>query len=483
MKALNREIVTKNLFWRLAERIGAQGVNFIVAIVLARILTPDDYGLVSLVMVLIAIMQVFVDSGLGNALIQKKEADETDFSTVFFFNIAICLLLYFLLFLTGPYIALFFHHEQLTPITRVLGLIIIISGVKNVQQAYISKNMLFKKFFFATLGGTLFSAVVGIVMAVRGYGVWALVTQQIMNAFVDTVILWATVRWRPVFQISFERFQGLFSFGWKLLLSSLLDTIYNNIRTLTIGKLYSPADLAYYNKANQFPSFIVTNANAAIDSVLFPTMASAQENKEHVRSMLRRSIKVTGFAVWPMMIGLAVIAPALVKVLLTEKWIQTVPYIRVFCIYYAFWPIHTANLNAIKAVGRSDVFLKLEVIKKIVGMAALVASLWYGPFAIAAAMTLTAPVSAVINAYPNRNLFEYGIRDQFSDVFSSVVAALLMGAAMAAVSLLSVSSFTELLLQLIVGTVTYMLISSRFNQEVFGYVVRLAKGIGKGSRI
>ena len=282
----NRKNITKNFFWRFAERCGAQGIAFVVSIVLARLLAPEAYGIIALVTVFTNILNVFVDSGMGNALIQRKNADDTDFSTVFFFNMLLCTVLYMGMFVAAPWIAAFYKDPELTGVIRVLSLTLIISGVKNVQQAYVSRTMQFKKFFFSTLGGTIGSAVIGIAMAYAGFGVWALVAQQIFNQAVDTIILWITVKWRPKLKFSFKRLKKLFAYGWKLLVSSLLDTVYNNIRQVIIGKVYSSADLAYYNKGKHLPYLVITNVNVAIDSVLFPAISSKQDEIDRVKAMI-----------------------------------------------------------------------------------------------------------------------------------------------------------------------------------------------------
>ena len=400
--------VISNFIWRFAERCGAQLVTFIVSIVLARILAPEDYGTIALVTVFTTILQVFVDSGLGTALIQKKNADDLDFSSVFYFNFVVCLVLYAAMFMAAPVIAKFYGDVTLTPIIRVISLTIVISGVKGIQQAYVSKNMLFKRFFFSTIGGTIFSAFIGIGLAKAGYGVWALVAQQLSNATVDTVILWITVRWRPRKNFSWERLKGLLSFGWKLLVSSLLDTCYNNLRNLIIGKMYSPSDLAFYNQGDKFPKLIVTNINTSIDSVLLPTMSSAQDDRERVKNMTRRAIKTSTYVMAPLMMGLAFCATPIVKLVLTDKWLPCVPFLRIFCITYMFWPVHTANLNAINAMGRSDWFLRLEIIKKIMGMAILLSTMWFGVMAMAYSLLLSSVLSQIINYWPNRKLLGYG---------------------------------------------------------------------------
>ena len=363
------------LIWRFMERCGAQGVNFVVSIILARLLAPELYGTIALITVFTAILEIFVDSGMGNALIQKKDADDVDFSSVFYFNMLMCVVLYGVMFISAPYIAKFYKDSELTPIVRVMSLVLIISGLKNVQQAYVSRTMQFKRFFFATLGGTIVAAVVGIWMAYEGYGVWALVAQNLVNKVIDTTVLWFTVKWRPKLLFSIKRLKGLVSYGWKLLASSLLDTVYNNLRQLIIGKLYSSSDLAFYNRGKQFPNFVITNINTSIDSVLFPAMSSQQDDTERVRSMTRRSIKISSYIMWPLMMGLAFTATSIVSLVLTDKWLPCVPFLRIFCFVYVFFPIHTANLNAIKAMGRSDLFLKLEVIKKVIGLIVLVLSL------------------------------------------------------------------------------------------------------------
>ena len=338
-------------FWRFAERCGAQGVNFIVSIILARLLLPKDYGIVALATVFISVLQVFVDGGLGNALIQKLDADDTDFSTVFYFNIIMCSIIYAGMFFAAPFIADFYGNKLITSVVRVLSLTIVISAIKNVQQAYVSRNLLFKRFFFSTIGGTIGSAVLGIAMAYMGFGVWALVVQQLTNLFVDTLILWITVKWRPKKVFSIARLKTLYTYGWKLLVSGLIDTVYNNIEQLIIGKLYSASDLAYYNKGRQFPNLTIVNINTSIDSVLFPAISASQEDKDKVKQITRRSIQISSYVVWPIMVGMMVCARPLVSIILTDKWLDSVVYLQIFCIAYAFYPVHTSNLNAIKEIG------------------------------------------------------------------------------------------------------------------------------------
>lgn len=460
------------LMWRFMERFGAQGVTFVVSIILARLLDPAVYGLVAIVTVFTTILNVFIDSGLGNALIQKKDADDLDFSTVFFFNIFVCLVLYALLFLGAPAIAFFYKMPELTAVIRVMSLTIIVSGVKNVQQAYVSRNLLFKRFFYATLGGTLGAAVLGVWMAYRGYGVWALVIQNLFNTTVDTIILWITVKWRPKRMFSLERFRTLFSFGWKLLVSSLIDTCYNNLRQLIIGKMYSPDSLAYYNRGYMIPNVFVGNVNSAIDSVLFPVLSEEQSDRSIVRSMTRRSIRISSFIMWPIMLGIAACSRPLVLLLLTDKWLPAVPYVMLFCFSYALLPVQTANLNAIKALGYSDIYLKLEVYRKIIGFTILLLTMWHGPLLMAASNLIISLMNQIINAWPNRKLLGYSYKEQFLDVMPSAIVSIIMFMAVWSLERIIYAPFPLLITQIFVGIAIYISGSVLIRNESFFYLWR-----------
>ncbi len=471
--------VVKNFLWRFFERCGAQFVTLIVSIVLARILTPSDFGTVSLIMVFTTILQVFVDSGLGTALIQKKDADDLDFSSVFYFNFAICLILYLGMFIASPFIAKFYKDISLTPIIRVISLTIVMSGVKGIQQSYVSRNMLFKKFFFATLGGTLFSAVLGIGMAYAGFGVWSIVAQQLSNTAIDTLILWITVDWRPKRMFSWQRLKSLLSYGWKLLVSSLLDTIYNNLRNLIIGKIYTSSDLAYYNQGDKFPKVIVMNINASIDSVLLPSMSGEQENKERVKSMTRRAIKTSTYIMAPLMMGLLFCAEPIVRLLLTDKWLPCVPYLRIFCFTYMFYPIHTANLNAIKAMGRSDLFLKLEIIKKVVGLILLFITMRISVMAMAYSLIFSGILSQIINSWPNWKLLNYNYLEQLRDILPSICISVFMGVCVYFIGFLSLPTLLQLIIQVIVGAIIYIVASIVLKLEEFNYLFGMIKSFKK----
>ena len=473
-KITNRSVAT-NFIWRFAERTGARIVSFVVSMILARILAPEHYGSIALVTVITNVLQVFVDSGMGNALIQKKDADELDFSTVFYFNVVLCFLLYLGVFAFAPFIAKFYDDITLTPVIRVLGLTIVISGVKNVQQAYVSKTMQFKRFFFATLGGTIGAAIIGVAMACFGFGVWALVAQQLFNVTIDTIVLWITVKWRPQKAFSFQRLKRLYSFGWKLLISSLLETIYQNVRQLIIGKLYSTASLAYYNRGSQFPSLIITNINSSIDSVLMPALSNEQDNVEKVRSMTSRSVKTSIYIIAPLMVGLAECGTPLVRLLLTEKWLPAVPYLRIFCLSFMLYPIHTTNLNAIKSMGRSDVYLKIEIIKKILDVVLLVSTMWHSVMAMAYSLLLSDMISLYINCNPNKKLINYGFWEQLKDVTPGMLLAIMMGICVFMIEKLGLHDILTLIIQVAAGAAIYIGGSALLKLDSFVYIWNMLK--------
>lgn len=473
----SKQSVFSNLIWRFAERCGAQLVTFIVSIVLARILTPEDYGQVALITVFTTIMQVFVDSGLGTALIQKKNADDLDFSSVFYFNFVVCLVLYVIMFLAAPFIARFYNDSSLILIVRVISLTIVISGVKGIQQSYVSRNMLFKRFFYATLVGTVFSAFLGVAMAYTGFGVWAIVGQQLSNTAIDTLVLWLTVKWRPKKMFSWERLKGLLSFGWKLLASSLLDTVYNNLRSLIIGKMYSSSDLAYYDQGRKIPNIMVTNINVSIDSVLLPTMSSAQDDSKYVKAMTRRAIMTSTYIMAPIMMGLAFCAEPIVHFVLTDKWLLCVPFMQIFCITYMFYPIHTANLNAVKAMGRSDLFLKLEIAKKVVGIVLLLSTMWFGVMAMAYSLLLSSVLSQLINSWPNRKLLQYSYLEQLKDILPGIILAVGMGLCVYMVGFLNLSDIVTLAIQIPLGVIIYFGMSIVLHLESFDYLIEIVRPI------
>lgn len=474
-----RTKILSGLIWKFAERISAQLVTLVVSIVLARLLSPSHYGAIAIVNIFIALANVFVVSGFGNSLIQKKDADDTDFSSVFYFNMLMSIVMYMAVFFCAPVIARIYSMPILTPAFRVMGIRLIVAGINSVQHAYVARHMLFKRFFWSTLGGTVVSGVVGVVMAYQGFGIWALVAQYMTNTTVDTIVLWFTVKWRPKLLLSLKRLGNMFVFGWKLLVSSLLDAGYNELRSLVIGKMYTSEDLAFYNKGKQFPSLIVTNINTSIQSVLFPAMANEQDQKENVKAMCRRSIRTSSYIMLPLMVGLALVAKPFIALLLTEKWLPCVPFLQISCFTFAFMPVHTANLQAINAIGRSDVFLKLEIAKKTFGLTVLILSMRYGVMVIALSGIVTTIFSSVINSVPNKRFINYGYFEQIKDLFNGIIPLIAMSGAVICVGMIDVSTSVELMLQTVIGAIVYVLTSAITKNESFLYILSMLKGFLK----
>lgn len=472
---MERRTVITNFIWRLLERFGAQTVTAVVSLVLARLLDPEDYGAVALVTVVLCLTGAFIDSGLGSALIQKKDADELDFSSVFYFNVVMCIGAYGVTFLVAPLAAAYFRLPELSALIRVQGLTLVLSGVKNVQQAYVSRNMLFKKFFFATLGGTLGAAVLGVWMALNGFGVWALVAQSLFNTTVDTLILWLTVPWRPRRMFSRQRLRGLLSFGWKLLAQSLLNTLYNNLRQLIIGRKYTAADLGLYNRGYQFPAIIAPHINDASNSVLVPALAQAQDDPAELRGMVRRATRVNAYLLWPLMMGLAAVGEPLVRLVLTEKWLPCIPYLRIFCLDFALWPFDLATLSAFNALGRSDVLLKLEIVKKSICLAVLVISMHFGVLAMAVSVPLLSIMTRVVDAPASRRLLNYSYGQKLRDTGPAALLACGMACCVWAVGQAGLSDGVTLLIQVPLGVLIYVGGSWVLRLEDFRYLLETAR--------
>ena len=471
--------ISSNFLWRFLERFGAQGVSFIVSIRLAQLLGPEPYGQVAIVTIFTTIVSVFVSCGLNDALVQKKDADDLDFSTVFYFNIVMCVVLYALLFTAAPLIARIYDQSDLVWPIRGLGLILIFGGIKNIQTAYVARNLIFKRFFFATLGGTIVAAVVGLWMAHNGYGVWALIVQNLVNITIDTIILWITVKWRPKRMFSFERLKGLFSYAWKLLASTLVDTVYSKLYQMVIALKYTDTDLAFYNKGDTFPNLLVTNINDATNSVLLPVMAAEQDDRAKVKETTRKAIQVSSFIIMPMMAGLAACATPLIRLLLHEQWMPAVPFLQIFCFVYAFYCVHTANLNAIKALGRSDLFLKLEILKKIVGITTLLVTVNISVLAMALGSIFNSVMSQLINSWPNRKLLNYRYAEQLKDMAPHILLALVMAAAVYAVQFLGLPDLATVLIQIPLGILLYFAGAALLKVRALGMMKSLLAGYFK----
>lgn len=476
---VNKKKVISSLIWKFLERGGVQGVQFGLSIVLARLVSPSDYGMVAILLVFIQIANVFIQSGFNTALIQKKDADELDFSSVFYLSLVVAFLLYFLLFFVSPFIAEYYSQPSLTPLLRVISISLFFGAINSVQSAYVSKTMQFKRFFFSSMGAVLGSGILGIFLAFNGYGVWALVFQQLSNIIITCFILWFTVKWRPSLMFSIKRVKSLFSFGWKLLCSALLDTVFRNIYNLIIGRVYSSEQLGVFNRGQQFPQVIATNLDGAIQSVMLPMLSANNDKVDEVKKITRRSISMSAYILMPCMFGLAAIAKPLVEMLLTEKWLPCVPFLQLACISYALYPIHTANLTGINALGRSDIFLKLEILKKILTVINLVITIPLGISAMAIGQVIQGVISTFINAYPNKKLMNYSYLEQIKDLFPSYGISIIMGMLVWSMNFLSFNIYVLLPMQIVVGFTVYFVLSKLLKLNSYLYLINTIKGVKK----
>ncbi len=469
--------ISAGLFWKLMERFGAQGIQFVLQIVLARLLAPEYYGVLSLMLVFTTLGNVFIQNGFNTSLVQNKDVTEEDYSSVFWVTLMISGLLYAVLFFTAPLIAAFYEMPEIIAPLRVLALLFFPGTMNSVQLAKVSRELDFKKIFTSNILAVLVSGIIGVVIAYRGGGIWALVVQNLSNITIACVVMWFTVEFRPKWVVNFKRVRILFSFGWKLLVSSLLDTLYQDLRTLVIGKKYDEKTLGFYNRGKQFPQFFITSINGAIQSVMLPVMSREQENAGEVKELMRKGMSVSSFLIFPMMAGLAAVAEPLVKLLLTEKWLPCVPYVQICCFTFALYPVHTTNLQAINAMGRSDIFLKLEIIKKVQGVLVLAAvvALFNDPMAIAISGIFTTITSSIINAYPNKKLIGYSYFEQMRDLLPSFAVAMTMFAIVLAMGQLPLPSMLLLAVQILTGILVYFLMAHLFRLRPYKDVVAIVK--------
>lgn len=471
--------ISTAVVWKLLERFGVQGSQFALQVILARILDPDHYGVLSLMVIFTTLANVFIQTGFNTALIRTKDVTEEDYSSVFWVTLGIAGVLYGAIFLGAPVIGAFYEMPDIVLPLRILALMLFPGALNSVQLAKVSREMDFRKVFFSNLSGIVLAGVTGIVIALMGGGLWALVAQTMLNVFVVCVVMSFTSGLKLRFVCNFSRVKVLFAFGWKLLASGLLDTLYQDLRSLVIGKKYDSGTLGYYNRGKNFPQFIITAVNGTVQSVMLPAMSAKQDDREEVKILTRNSIVLSAYILFPLMAGLAGVATPLVRLLLTDKWLPCVPYMQIYCFTLAFYPVHSCNLQAINAMGRSDIFLKLEIWKKGIGILALVIAVFCfeSPIAIAMTGAFTTIISCFINASPNKKLIGYSYLEQMKDILPSFAAAVVMLVAVLAVELLGFGALLTLVIQVLVGIVVYVAISAAAHLEPFWMVLDVLKGI------
>ncbi len=467
------------LIWKFLERFGVQGTQFVLQIILARLLDPEHYGVLSLMVIFTALANVFIQRGFNTALIQNKDVTEEDYSSVFWVTMTVAVLLYSGFFAAAPFIAQYYEMPDLVQPFRVLCLVLFPGALNSIQLAKVSRALDFKKVFRSNVAAIVVSGATGIVLAYLGAGLWALVAQNLTNVLVACMVMWFTVRWRPRRVCNLRRVKVLFAYGWKLLVSGLMDTLYQDLRSLVIGKKYSSDTLGFYNRGKQFPQFIINAVNTSVQSVLLPAMSAKQDDKAQVKVMMRKSITVSAYIIFPMMAGLAGVAEPLVRLLLTDKWLPCVPYMQIYCFTFAFYPVHTCNLQAINAMGRSDVFLKLEIIKKLMGVTALVIAVAFfdSPIAIALTGIVTCLINCFVNASPNKKLVGYSYFEQIKDILPSMLGSLVMCGCVLAVQILKLNSFVTMAIQVFLGVAVYVAISAVFKLEPYRFLLGMIKRI------
>ena len=456
----------RGIGWSFADSILGQGISFIVGLVLARLLSPDEYGLIGIITIFISVFNGIVDSGFSNALIRKNNATDKDYNTMFLVNMGISVILFVVMFLCAPFIARFFGRTELTDLCRVMGIIIIINALSIVQNTSLSKRLDFKTKTKASFISSIISGIVGIVMAYSGYGVWALVGQQISRQLLNTICLWIFNRWFPNFTFSIESFQDMWRFGWKLLVGGLIDTTWKEIYQVVIGKCYSPATLGLYTRASQFSNICSSNLTMIVQRVSYPALSKMQDDVTRLKNGYKRVIKTTMLVTFTLMLGLAGCAKSLIFVLIGEQWLPCVHMLQIVCFSMMLYPLHALNLNMLQVQGRSDLFLRLEIIKKCIAVIPLLLGIFIDIYYMLIGSVITGIIALYLNAYYSGPFLNYSIREQAKDILPSLLMSLTMFIILFVMSFLSLSPFVMLPLQILIGaTFTIVVCEIRKSEE------------------
>jgi O-antigen/teichoic acid export membrane protein len=470
--------VKKGFLWNFSENIVFKLIQFGIQLVLARILAPEDYGLSALVLAIVNIADVFVKAGFSSALIQKDDAKSIDFSSVCYFSLALAIICYIVIFICSPYIADYFGDYRIVGIMRVMSVSLIIGVYNSVQIAIIYKNLEFKRSFQANILGMLISATAGIVAACLGMGVWALVIQYIVNRLVTCFAFYFIDRWLPQKEFSFESIKSLFSYGWKLMVSSFFTTVSSDIYSLVIGKFFSKAQLGVYDTGKKIPANIGSTVASTMGSVLFPTFSKIQHDSNKMKEYLKTINCLSSVFIFPGMLGLAAMAEPLVRVILSEKWIEAVPIMQIACVLYSFYPIHLANLQIAKAVGRTDISMYQEIAKKVIDIIMLILTVRHGIVWVAAGIALSSIIALWINIEPNNRYIHYNTVHQLSDVMPSIIIGIVTALSMYSLGLfLNTSSLLLIVFEVCLGITVFCVLSMAFNRKAIKMVRLQARAI------
>ena len=451
-----KQKTTKGLFWSSVERFSNQGMSFLFSVILARMLDPSDFGIIAMITIFFAVAQSFVDSGFSNALVRKTDRREEDLSTCFYFNIGVGIMAYIVLFLIAPLVACFYKQPILSPIIRITGLGVVLNSLCVVQQALFTIKIDFKSQAKVTLSATIISGIVGVILAYQGYGVWALVWQGVVMTLARMALLWLMSKWRPTTGFSKSSFNYLFGYGSKLLASGFLDTIYNNIYPIVIGKFYTPAQLGNYSRALSFAQLPSSNITSILQRVTFPVLSTIQDDIPRLQANYRRLLKLSAFIIFPLMIGLSVVAFPMIRLILTPTWEGCSLYVQIICFALMWYPIHAINLNLLQVKGRSDLFLRIEIIKKIVGVCIMCITIPLGITAMCIGMVASSLISLFINTYYTGKLINIGCLKQMRDLTPIFINSLIMGGIVYFSIQISDNDILQLSLSIIVGVLSYI---------------------------
>lgn len=460
-----KQKTTKGLFWSSVERFSNQGMSFFFSVILARMLAPSDFGIIAMITIFFAVAQSFVDSGFSNALVRKTDRREEDLSTCFYFNIGVGIMAYIVLFLIAPLVASFYNQPILSPIIRITGLGVVLNSLCVVQQALFTIKIDFKSQAKVTLSATIISGIVGVVLAYQGYGVWALVWQGVVMTSARMALLWLMSKWRPTTGFSKSSFSYLFGYGSKLLASGLLDTIYNNIYPIVIGKFYTPAQLGNYSRALSFAQLPSSNITSILQRVTFPVLSTIQDDIPRLQANYRRLLKLSAFIVFPLMTGLAAVAFPMIRIVLTPKWEGCSLYLQIICFALMWYPIHAINLNLLQVKGRSDLFLRIEIIKKIVGVCIMCITIPLGITAMCIGMVASSLISLFINTYYTGKLIDIGYLKQMRGLLPILFNSLLMGSMVYLFIQLFNNDFVKLIVGVFIGAISYIGGASFFSKQ------------------
>lgn len=472
-----KQQTVRGVGWSFADSMLGQGITFLVGLVLARLLSPDEYGLIGIITIFITIFNFIVDSGFTNALIRKNDATDNDYNTMFIVNMCVSIVLFGLMYIGAPLVAEFFQRPELTDLCRVMGIVVIINALSLVQNTILTKRLDFKTRTKASFISSVTSGVVGIAMAYSGYGVWALVGQQIVKQLLNTLLLWLYIHWIPKFTFSVSSFREMWGFGWKLLVSGIIDQAWSQIYQVVIGKCYTPATLGQYTRAQQFGAICSSNLTAIVQRVSYPALSKLQDDRQRLKLGYQKVIKTTMLVTFTLMLGLAGCAKSLIVVLIGEQWLECVPYLQIMTFYMMLYPLHALNLNMLQVQGRSDLFLRLEIIKKCIAVGPILLGVFVNIYYMLIGSVITSFISLYLNAYYSGPFLKYSIREQIKDVLPSLLMALSMFIILFALSFIPLSPFIMLPFQLIIGAVFTLAICEIRKPEEYIEIKTIAKPI------